>query len=168
MPRNGRGGRQLPTAGVPRPNRSDMVTPQAPEPVSVVPGQGYGEEAQQKVAQRALPLAPTQVNVAPGSPGTTSGAGGPGAEMLGGQPPAAGPFAGELTPLTAPTNRPNEPVTAGLPIGPGPGPEAITSGVGQQGFAHANVANLLSSLAQIPGAGTDIANLAAYANSGRG
>lgn len=27
-------------------------------------------------------------------------------------------------PLGAPTNRPNEPVQAGLPIGPGPGPEA--------------------------------------------
>ena len=27
--------------------------------------------------------------------------------------------------LTDPTQRPNEPITAGLPSGPGPGPEAI-------------------------------------------
>lgn len=28
--------------------------------------------------------------------------------------------------MSDPTNRPNEPVTAGLPSGPGPGPEALT------------------------------------------
>lgn len=30
-----------------------------------------------------------------------------------------------ITPLDAPTERPNEPLTAGLPVGPGPGPEVI-------------------------------------------
>jgi len=34
------------------------------------------------------------------------------------------PRPGEM-PYTGPTNRPNEPVTAGLPFGPGPGPEAL-------------------------------------------
>lgn len=38
-----------------------------------------------------------------------------GAPMQGGQPPKA-------TPLHAPTEHPNEPVTAGAPFGPGPGP----------------------------------------------
>jgi hypothetical protein len=33
---------------------------------------------------------------------------------------------GALAPLTAPTMLPDEPVTAGLPIGPGAGPEALT------------------------------------------
>lgn len=28
--------------------------------------------------------------------------------------------------LTAPTQRPDEPITAGLSVGPGPGPEALT------------------------------------------
>lgn len=32
----------------------------------------------------------------------------------------------QVTPIHAPTERPTEPVTAGLPIGPGPGPEAVT------------------------------------------
>lgn len=32
-----------------------------------------------------------------------------------------------LTPLTAPTERPNEPLTAGMPFGAGPGPEALGS-----------------------------------------
>jgi hypothetical protein len=51
-------------------------------------------------------------------------------------PPAAPPAAvphrevpmpGSLGPLDAPTARPNEPVTAGAPVGPGPGPEAVAA-----------------------------------------
>lgn len=34
-----------------------------------------------------------------------------------------------ITPLNAPTQRPNEPVTAGAPSGPGPGPAAIGLGM---------------------------------------
>jgi hypothetical protein len=32
---------------------------------------------------------------------------------------------GQHGPLGAPTNQPNQPLTAGLPTGPGPGPEAL-------------------------------------------
>ena len=35
------------------------------------------------------------------------------------------PAAGQVTPLSAPTARPDEPVTSGAAIGPGPGPSAI-------------------------------------------
>lgn len=35
---------------------------------------------------------------------------------------------GAFGPLTAPTSRPDEPVTAGLPIGPGPGPDSLGMG----------------------------------------
>lgn len=48
--------------------------------------------------------------------------------MGGGQPPAGdvGPIlAGGLGGFTRPTERPNEPVTAGLPFGPGPGRESL-------------------------------------------
>lgn len=41
-------------------------------------------------------------------------------------PLGAGPGPGELGPLTAPTDRPGEPLTHGLPTGPGAGPEALT------------------------------------------
>jgi hypothetical protein len=34
-----------------------------------------------------------------------------------------------LPPIDAPTGRPNEPVTAGAPMGPGPGPEVLGPGV---------------------------------------
>jgi len=51
-----------------------------------------------------------------------------------GPPPtdAMGPFDG-------PTERPDEPVTAGLPMGPGPGPEALT-GVGIQSGSKLDLA----------------------------
>lgn len=47
---------------------------------------------------------------------------------MGGAMPSlgAGPGPGELGPLTAPTDRPGEPLTHGLPTGPGAGPEALT------------------------------------------
>ena len=35
------------------------------------------------------------------------------------------PQAPPVVPLGAPTQRPQEPLTAGLPVGPGPGPEAL-------------------------------------------
>lgn len=41
--------------------------------------------------------------------------------------PATGrpPPPGSIPSLTAPSERPNEPITAGLPVGPGVGPEAL-------------------------------------------
>lgn len=69
-------------------------------------------------------------------------------------------------PFLHPTMRPNEPVTAGLPVGPGPGPEAL-SGIGAAGMGQAQTADTLSQLARMPGAGPELANLAAYAQAGR-
>jgi hypothetical protein len=48
-------------------------------------------------------------------------------DIQGGAPMAAAPSGPALpppTPLFAPTERPDEPVTAGAPVGPGPGPAA--------------------------------------------
>lgn len=60
-------------------------------------GQTYGKAGQQMEAQRALPMRkpPTETRPAP------------------------------LTPLLAPTQRPEEPITAGAPFGAGVGPEAL-------------------------------------------
>src|SRR3546814_962437 len=46
------------------------------------------------------------------------------------------PPPGSLGGLTSPTGRPNEPVTTGLSLGPGAGPEAI----GNQGYARHDTA----------------------------
>ena len=95
-----------------------------------------------------------------------SGAGGTAPTSAAAPAPSAtpqGPLPGELL-FDHPTQRPNEPVTAGLPVGPGPGPEA-NIGVGSAGMVHQNVASLLTNLARVPGATPDVAALANYAAS---
>ncbi len=80
------------------PNRSDMNANRA-LPKQTVPGQQYGKQAEQARSMAAVPMAPPPSPVAPGS----------------------------LPALDAPTMRPDEPVTAGAAMGPGPGMEAIGS-----------------------------------------
>lgn len=147
-----------------QPNRADLTRPTA----TTVPGQGYGEAAQQRAAQQQIPMGPPPV-----------GGGGPVGPP--GQAPAAPPQMQDVlaaaqahngpgnAPFTRPTERPNEPVTSGLPAGPGPGPESL-QGVGaaardnvvQQG----TLKNLLTNLAAAPGATMAIRDLAARAQGG--
>jgi hypothetical protein len=72
-------------------------------------------------------------------------------------------------PLTRPTERPNEPVTHGLPVGPGAGPEAL-QGVGaaarQNVVEQGTLTHLLTSLAAQPNATSAIKDLAARASQG--
>lgn len=70
---------------------------------NTVPGQGYGEQAEQRRQLEQLPMGPAP------RPNPQ-------------QPPR----------LTAPSARPNEPVQAGLPMGAGPGPEALGTMDGQR------------------------------------
>lgn len=101
-----RGGRRNGKPGASYPNRSDL----AKQPVRTAPGQPYGAAGKQADAQRAIPLPSTP------TPSPTAPA------------PQNAPFAPpEPGLLGAPTARPSEPVTAGLPIGAGPGPEAINA-----------------------------------------
>lgn len=99
------GGTRVGTPGTPYPNRQDLT--QAP---TAAPNQTYGQAGQQMAAQRAVPLP-----AAPPVPGPQPGA-----------PGAAGPFPtpADTPNLTDPTNRPDEPLTHGMPFGPGPGPDA--------------------------------------------
>lgn len=107
-----RGGRRSGQVGKPYPNRRDLRTKQAPKAAQ---GQPYGEAKQQLDAQRAIPLSrtPAPQGVRPGPPETAAVAG-----MVGGGSVS-------VPPLNAPSARPNEPITAGLRTGPGPGPEAL-------------------------------------------
>jgi len=85
--------------------RTDLNQPST-EPVTAVPGQQYGMETQQRNAQRAVPIGSTPMPAPSAAPSPS----------LGSLPkPGTQPF-------LEPTNRPEEPVTAGLPFGPGPGP----------------------------------------------
>lgn len=120
--------------------------------IASVTGQRYGEGVAQQSLQRQLP-APDLVR-------QTSNALSAGVADSGGSP--ATPASPQMTPeqryeavmqaargtqaaglLTQPTARPSEPVTTGLPIGPGPGPEAIQPmGATPTGAFFAQVARL--------------------------
>lgn len=83
-----------------------------------LPNAGYGEQAayQEQVGGAALPTAPSAP--APDVTGMSFDA-------------LFGSAASRVTPLDAPTARPDEPVTAGVDYGPGPGSEAL--GLRQEG-----------------------------------
>jgi hypothetical protein len=101
-----RGGKRTGAPGKAYGNRSDLNTNRT-LPVQTAPNQPYGVAGQQADAQRAIPLRP--------QPSPTGGAPVSGA-------PTAGPVPQTpVVPLTAPTTRPDEPLTAGVDIGPGPG-----------------------------------------------
>jgi len=111
MPRkSNRGGVRQGTPGKAYSNRTDLN-----QPVQVAPSKEYGQGVQQAAAQRAIPL-PNAAAQAP-APGPMSA---PSA-------PVSGPMPGELGPLDAPSQRPGEHVSTGLPVGPGAGPEAISA-----------------------------------------
>ena len=103
------GGRRQGRPGRKYPNRSDMR--QAPK---AVPGQTYGAAKQQLDAQKVIPL--------PTTPGPSAAAPSSGAAALAGTVGGGGM---PVVPLDAPSTRPNEPITHGLPTGAGGGPEAL-------------------------------------------
>lgn len=97
-----RGGRRAGRPGAKYENRTDLALAPRTAPIARIPGQGYGEQAAQVSAQQAVPT---------GVPATPTPAPRPAPDIMGR--------------LTAPTERPDEPVQTGLPTGPGPGPEAL-------------------------------------------
>jgi len=96
--------------------------------VQSVPGQRYGEGVQSAALQQAVPLpnnqAGTAVSPSPAQPATPVPTQPTAADRYAAQVAAAKMTAGAGL-LNAPTSNPTEPVTAGLPLGPGPGREAI-------------------------------------------
>ena len=111
----------------------DRQVPQAPN------AQAYGQKGDQLAAQAAMPL--PQTNAAPMPRGMpTERAISPDAVA------AAQAFDPGITPLGSPTSRPNEPITAGLSVGPGPGPEIFA----QPGRAK-RLAETLTMFARVSG-----------------
>lgn len=103
-----RGGRRQGRVGDKFSNRTDLQLG-ARLPVQTAPSQGYGDRAAQERAQQAVPL-----------------------KRAGGMSPAQRPAAGgaaegrpPLPALDAPTEFPDEPVTAGSAFGAGPGPSVL-------------------------------------------
>lgn len=105
---NGHGGYRKPEhpAPVSPPGQLSRRTDGGPaQKLRPITGLGYGQNQALNEAQAAAPLAQTSL---PGDPGVAQATAQP-------APPSVVPFG-------AATQRPNEPVTAGSPLGPGPGP----------------------------------------------
>lgn len=143
-----RGGRRQGVPGKPYNNRSDLRA----LPVTTAPGQQYGQRAAQEAAQQAVPMGKP---VTP--PASAAGASASSAPVAG----PAGPLPGQVTPLGAPTERPGEPVTAGLPMGAGPGPEVLGMAPQQQGEDLTDILPylpMLEFMASQPGASSQTRN----------
>lgn len=108
-----RGGRRRGRPGQQYPNRSDLGNPAAQAPTA------------NPAARAAAVTRPPRVRIegAQGLQATPQAARAPEAPPA--PPSPAFPLPGSFGPLSRPTERPDEPLTAGLPFGPGPGPEAL-------------------------------------------
>lgn len=80
-------------------NRFDLQNPAAKIAKSAAKGQTYGKATEQLASQSAVPMGPSPAEVSAGK--------------------VAKGFR-KLTPIGAPTQRPDEPITAGANFGPGP------------------------------------------------
>ena len=83
-----------------------------------LPSAGYGEGVETQAIKQGAPLAKTpDVRGATGSAVKAA---------------AASSMMPQVTPLYAPTERPNEPITTGIALGPGAGPEVLSMKPAQQ------------------------------------
>ena len=96
-------------------------------PISTASNQQYGMRLAQQKSQQAVPMGESPVS----APQQTK--------------PTVRP--GSLTPLTAPTARPNEPITAGANFGPGP--TALGAGIPMMPSQGAMAIDELRQIAQI-------------------
>lgn len=99
-----RGGSRQGKQGKPHPNRSDLNQAKV-----VAKGQPYGQAGQQEQALSAVPLRNS-------------------ATPLSNNREPRDDLRGKIPTLAQPSMRPDEPVTAGLPLGGGAGPEALALG----------------------------------------
>jgi hypothetical protein len=124
--------------------------------VAGMPNYGDGQELMNLQAQ--APMSATRLGGNAPAPSALAAAAQQGAQQ---QQPQQGGMAQQVTPLSAPTQRPNEPVTAGAPMGAGPGPEALGIQLGQAVQTGISAKNLVQSLASNKDAAPELQQLAA-------
>lgn len=107
---NGHGGYRKPThpAPVSGPGALSRRTDGGPQAIRDLPNAKYGENTAFRAAQQAAPMS-----------GGMAPAGGA---------PMMGPDLSGIVPMGAPSQRPSEPITAGMPFGPGPGSSTMAPG----------------------------------------
>lgn len=136
--------------------------PRGKQGVKVAQGLPYGQGEEMAAAQRAIPLpdnrtAPSQAPpMSIGSQGSPNqNAPGPGGNLeqaIAAAAQAPDPLGG----LADPTNRPGEPITAGLPVGAGPGPQAVAQSAQQR----ASVASFFALASEVFGGDPLMADMA--------
>lgn len=96
------------------PRKRKTATGASAQPVAVAAGGAYGTRQTSEQAQQAVPLAGASSGGTPAVPRQTA------ADVALAHPPPQG------VPLSAPSQFPDEPFTAGLPVGPGAGPNPLS------------------------------------------
>jgi len=108
MPRTGKGGKREGNNQTSYANRTDLNN-RGPQPITAAPGEPYGQRQMLEDAQRAVPMAGTQTPAsAPKTPQNAPQ--GPQEANQPQRPPMPEPG---MLPFDGPTQRPNEPITAG-------------------------------------------------------
>ena len=128
--------------------RGPLAGPAGPGPFSTrtdgltLPSQSYGEGVQTAAIKAGAPLATTpDVRPTPASEVRQAATGAP------------------VTPLYAPTQRPEEPVTTGIAMGPGAGPEVLGM-QSRDSSEYVNAYQLFQNLASNPNASPSMQYLA--------
>jgi len=129
-----------------------VASKQAQRYVAGMPSYGDGQDLMNLQAQ--APMSATRLGGNAPAPSALAAAAQQGAQQQGG-------MAQQVTPLSAPTQRPTEPVTAGAPMGAGSGPEAIGIQPGQAVQTGISAKNLVQSLASNKDAAPELQQLAA-------
>lgn len=122
---NGHGGARTPSKPAPVSGPGRLAKRTDSQPVRSPGGLPYGENADFKDLQSSAPMA----QAASPTPDVRQGS-------------AAAMSAPLPTPINAPTQRPDEPVTAGASVGAGPGPESLSVSGGIKGQSRRDAQEL--------------------------
>jgi len=130
-----------------RPQRTDLSLPKV-----TVPGQDYGKQQAQMTAMQSVPMAqgemaPAQMAAAMPTQQAT--------------PQVPTPLQSAELKFLHPSDRPDEPITHGIDIGPGGGSEVLAP---PHPMAQAPNASMLQQMAMAPGATADIKQMALIAS----
>lgn len=109
------------------PRKQKTISGDPAQKVASVPGQRYGEGKEQQEMQQKMPAPKAVADVTPDVRGSTPVVAAP--QKAGPTPEMLQQFLAANNPsLLSGSQIPDEPVTTGLPTGPGAGPEALTLG----------------------------------------
>jgi hypothetical protein len=129
-----------------------IASKQAQRYISGMPNYGDGQDMINLQAQ--APMSATRLGGNAPAPSALAAAAQQGAQQQ------QGGMAQQVTPLSAPTQRPNEPVTTGSPMGAGAGPEAIGIQPGGMTQGGQSAKNLVQALAANKDASPELQALA--------